>query len=157
MSERDRDAAGRPRNARPRDRLGRPLPRVEGASPPQDPPALPPAAALAHAQELLDDDRPFEAHEVLEAVWKSTEGPSRNVWRGLAQLCVALTHVRRGNLVGATRMFARAAQNLRDATGHGLAVAELAAWANGAAAAPAAAAAMPRLPVPTAQAADDLA
>jgi len=50
---RDRDAAGRPRNARPRDELGRPLPReAAGESPLPDEQALAPDAALDLAQEL---------------------------------------------------------------------------------------------------------
>src|SRR3954447_23505652 len=99
---RDRDATGRPRNVRPRDPLGRPLPRIATGGPPVDEPALPPSDALAHAQELLDAGEAFAAHETLEAVWKATTGAERALWRGLAQLCVGLTHAQRGNLAGAT-------------------------------------------------------
>src|SRR3954453_19274086 len=111
---RDRDVDGRPRNARPRDSLGRPLPRVPGTGTPTDPPALPPREALRRAQLLLDTGRAFEAHEVLEAVWKSTEGPERALWRGLAQLAVGLTHRDRGNPRGSAALLARAAETLGD-------------------------------------------
>src|SRR5439155_1282304 len=74
---RDRDLAGRPRNARPRDPLGRPLPRSAAGHPPVDEPALPPAAALSHAQKLLDAGEAFAAHETLEAVWKASSGAER--------------------------------------------------------------------------------
>jgi hypothetical protein len=132
---RDRDATGRARNARPRDPLGRPLPRDPAAAlPPPDPPPLPPAGALAEAQRLLDAGRPFEAHEVLEAVWKGPDVTTgeRDLWRGLAQLAVGLTHLRRGNLTGARALLNRAADNLAGYAGtqpHGVAVDELRAWA----------------------------
>jgi hypothetical protein len=132
---RDRDDAGRARNARPRDALGRPLARTPGTAPPVDEPALPPEAALARAQELLDAGYAFAAHEVLEAVWKSTEGGERALWRGLAQLCVGLTHRQRGNLSGAASLLRRAADTLGEAPAlYGTDPAALADWARAAAA-----------------------
>lgn len=134
---RDRDDAGRARNARPRDALGRPLARTPGAAPPVDEPALPPVQALARAQELLDDGQAFAAHEVLEAVWKSTEGAERNLWRGLAQLCVGVTHWQRGNPRGAETLLNRAADTLAEAPArYGTDPAELASWSRAAASAP---------------------
>jgi uncharacterized protein len=107
---RDRDSAGRPRNARRRDELGRPLSR----SAPGDPPlpeesALPPAAALALAQQLIDHGRAFRAHEVLEASWKAAEPAERDLWKGLAQVAVGLTHAQRGNAKGAVALLRRGA------------------------------------------------
>ena len=88
---RDRDPAGRPRNARPRDALGRPLPRgAAGAGRIPDDLALPPAEALELAQHLLEEGRPFHAHEVLEASWKQAPDGERELWRGLAQIAVGL-------------------------------------------------------------------
>jgi uncharacterized protein len=134
---RDRDPAGRPRNARPRDALGRPLPRTSAGRSPVDEPALPPPEALARSQELLDAGEAFAAHEVLEAVWKATTGQERALWRGLAQLCVGLTHVQRANLTGATALFARAADTLEEAPSlFGVDPAALAGWARRAADAP---------------------
>ncbi|WP_211882206.1 DUF309 domain-containing protein, partial [Pseudarthrobacter albicanus] len=46
---------------------------------------------------------PFAAHEVLEARWKAGPAEERNLWQGLAQICVGLTHAARGNSVGAHR------------------------------------------------------
>lgn len=114
---RDRDASGRPRNARPRDDLGRPLARsgFDAATP--DSPALGPEEALNEAQRLLDAGQPFAAHEVLEAVWKSTSGAERALWRGLAQLAVGLTHRARGNDVGAHALLLRAADTLEPVEG----------------------------------------
>lgn len=133
---RDRDETGRARNARPRDELGRPLDRSPGTDPPVDEPALPPGEALVRAQQLLDAGRAFAAHEVLEAVWKATDGAERALWRGLAQLCVGLTHWQRGNRRGATALLTRAADTLATApAGHGVDPAALASWAIDAAAA----------------------
>ena len=52
---------------------------------------------LAEAQRLLDAGFPFQAHEVLEAAWKSAPDAERDLWQGLAQLAVGLTHALRGN------------------------------------------------------------
>jgi hypothetical protein len=114
-AERDRDSSGRARNARPRDALGRPLPRSSDSQPSAaDDPALPPAEALAAAQDLLDAGRPFHAHEVLEAVWKAAPTPAaeRDLWQGLAQIAVGLTHALRGNAHGAVALLRRGADRL---------------------------------------------
>ncbi|WP_155858789.1 DUF309 domain-containing protein [Candidatus Blastococcus massiliensis] len=113
MTSRDRDAEGRARNARPRDALGRPLP--HGAvGEPRAPEGIvrEPAVALAEAQQLLDAGRPFHAHEVLEDAWKSSPPEERQLWRGLAQLAVGLTHAARGNLSGASTLLERGVGNV---------------------------------------------
>ena len=111
--DRDRDPAGRPRNARPRDALGRPLPHGEaGADRVPEDLSLPPADALALAQHLLDTGRPFHAHEVLEASWKQAPEEERELWRGLAQVAVGLTHAQRGNARGAVALLRRGAERV---------------------------------------------
>jgi hypothetical protein len=110
---RDRDLAGRARNARPRDALGRPLPRdAAGQQPLTDEPALPPGQALELAQRLLDEGRPFHAHEVLEAAWKAAPAAERDLWQGLAQLAVGVTHALRGNPRGAVTLLSRGAARI---------------------------------------------
>ena len=110
---RDRDAAGRARNARPRDALGRPLPRgAAGDERIPDDLVLPPAEALRLAQRLLDEGRPFHAHEVLEASWKTAPPAERDLWQGLAQIAVGLTHARRGNAHGAAALLRRGADRV---------------------------------------------
>jgi hypothetical protein len=134
--DRDRDAGGRARNARSRDALGRPLDRRTTAPPAEDGP-LPPAAAIARAQELLDAGQAFTAHEVFEAVWKATAGPEHELWRGLAQLCVGITHALRGNATGASRLLERGATALAPFAAsppHSLDVAGIRRWATAAAA-----------------------
>ncbi|MGC4957811.1 DUF309 domain-containing protein [Actinomadura citrea] len=73
---------------------------------------MPPAEALDEAQRLLDADRPFHAHEVLEAVWKAAPESERELWRGLAQVAVGITHLRRGNARGAESLLSRAADRI---------------------------------------------
>jgi uncharacterized protein len=111
-TDRDRDGSGRARNARPRDPLGRPLPRGAGSAAAHDEPALTPAKALERAQQLLDNGEPFAAHEVLEAVWKQTTGTNRELWRGLAQVAVGITHALRGNESGARALLSRGESTL---------------------------------------------
>jgi len=117
MTTRDRDPRGRPRNARPRDELGRPLP--VSATPASDVPVIPddlrvtPAEAADLGGRLLAEGRPFHAHEVFEAAWKSTPASERELWRGLAQIAVGLTHARRGNARGAVALLRRGARHTR--------------------------------------------
>ena len=109
---RDRDPEGRPRQARPRDALGRPLPYGEAGVEPVSEEPLPPDETLTAARALVDEGRPFSAHEVLEARWKAGPDSERDLWQGLAQLCVGLTHAARGNTVGAARLVKRARTHL---------------------------------------------
>ena len=114
MTDRDRDPAGRPRQDRPRDALGRPLPYGSAGVEPVSEDPLPAAETLDRARELLDVGRPFSAHEVLEARWKAGPDEERALWQGLAQVCVGLTHEARGNPTGAVTLFERGAANLED-------------------------------------------
>jgi uncharacterized protein len=133
VSDRDRDAQGRARNARPRDGLGRPLPYgAVGEERAPEGVLRPPDQALAEAQHLLDAGRPFHAHEVLEDAWKSAPEEERLLWRGLAQLAVGLTHAARGNPRGAASLLERGATNIagyRPRQPHGIDVDGLVRWA----------------------------
>jgi predicted metal-dependent hydrolase len=98
---------------RARDALGRPVP--AGSPDAVDPvpeEALPPEDAVRRARELLEAGRAFSAHEVLEASWKAAPPEERDLWQGLAQVCVGLTHLQRGNRVGAARLLRRGADRL---------------------------------------------
>jgi hypothetical protein len=111
---RDRDPAGKPRNARPRDALGRPLPRADvGLAMIPDELALAGPDAARLADELLRAGHPFHAHEVLEASWKSAPPDERDLWQGLAQVAVGLTHAHRGNARGAVTLLRRGADRVR--------------------------------------------
>ncbi|MFF7277768.1 DUF309 domain-containing protein [Streptomyces griseorubiginosus] len=107
---RDRDGEGRARNARPRDGLGRPLPYgAEGVARQPEGVVRSPEDTVTEAQLLLDAGRPFHAHEVFEDAWKSGPEEERELWRGLAQLAVGLTHAARGNVTGGARLLRRGA------------------------------------------------
>jgi uncharacterized protein len=115
---RDRDPGGRPRNARPRDGLGRPLDRAgsgagSGQAPIPDDLVITGPDAATLADRLLREGHPFHAHEVLEAAWKSAPPGERDLWQGLAQIAVGLTHARRGNARGAVALLRRGAERVR--------------------------------------------
>ncbi len=74
--------------------------------------ALPALETIRRARELVADGRAFAAHEVLEARWKAGPAAENDLWQGLAQICVGLTHRARGNHVGAQRLLARGAVRL---------------------------------------------
>jgi hypothetical protein len=117
---------------RPRDELGRPLPTDSRVPIEPDPQPLPPLETLATAQHLLDAGRAFRAHEVFEARWKSVTGAERDLWRGLAQVAVAITHAQRGNDRGRVSLLTRAAVTLapwQDERPYDVDVAAIRAWA----------------------------
>jgi hypothetical protein len=122
------------RNLRPRDELGRPLPYgSDGFTPPSWVKPRNATEAIQLAQRLLDDGLPFYAHEVLEDEWKAAPGADRQLWRGLAQLTVGMTHCARGNRAGALSLMRRGAAAIepyRASPPHGVDVTGLLAWAN---------------------------
>jgi predicted metal-dependent hydrolase len=94
---------------------------------------LPPEASLAEAQRLLDAGMPFHAHEVLEGTWKAAADHERDLWQGLAQLAVGLTHVLRGNPAGAVAVLRRGRDRVGSYTGqdpYGVDVSGLVRWAD---------------------------
>src|SRR6476646_604010 len=113
MAERDRDETGRPRSARPRDSLGRPLPQgSEGVPRIPDDLDLTPAETLDYAQDLLDRGLAFNAHEMLEAAWKNGPDDETTLWQARAQLAVVITHVQRGNVKVPSTVLRRASAGL---------------------------------------------
>ncbi|MCX4820737.1 DUF309 domain-containing protein [Streptomyces sp. NBC_01142] len=130
-ARRDRDAEGRARNARPRDGLGRPLPYgTPGVERQPEGVIRTPGQTLTEAQRLLDAGMPFHAHEVLEDAWKSGPEAERELWRGLAQLAVGLTHAARGNTAGGARLLLRGADRIAGFPDpYDIDVAGLTAWA----------------------------
>jgi hypothetical protein len=132
-TDRDRDASGRAHNARPRDGLGRPLPRgsVSAFEPVPDELHLGVDDTITLAQTYLDNGRPFHAHEVFELLWKSRRPAERDLWQGLAQIAVGLTHALRGNLTGAPTLLHRGAGRLTTYVGdtYGIDTVRVIAWA----------------------------
>ncbi|MFD6278726.1 DUF309 domain-containing protein [Streptomyces sp. NPDC060209] len=132
-SRRDRDEEGRARNARPRDGLGRPLPYgTPGVERQPEGVVRSPDESVREAQRLLDAGMPFHAHEVFEDAWKSGPDAERELWRGLAQMAVGLTHAARGNAPGGARLLRRGAaavEGFRASDPHGIGVDGLIGWA----------------------------
>ncbi|MEU1435430.1 DUF309 domain-containing protein [Streptomyces sp. NPDC005786] len=141
-TRRDRNAEGRAHNARPRDGLGRPLPYgAPGVERQPEGVARAPEETVREAQRLLDAGMPFHAHEVFEDAWKSGPDAERELWRGLAQLAVGLTHAARGNATGGARLLRRGAAALTEfaasggpaeaavVTSHGMEIGALTSWA----------------------------
>lgn len=61
---------------------------------------------------LFNEGSFFEAHEVLEDVWRAAPEREKKFLQGLIQVAVALYHHSQGNLVGARSVLERAARNL---------------------------------------------
>jgi predicted metal-dependent hydrolase len=101
---------------RPRDGLGRPLPR--DSDPALAAPAVPDVADLTDpevwqlALDCLDRGLPFHAHEVFEQRWRTCAADHRPAWRAAAQWGAAETHAARGNDVGAARLARRSLETL---------------------------------------------
>ena len=129
--QRDRDVAGRPKNARPRDALGRPLPRGAANEMPEEAPATSPDEALARGIEHFNAGRYFQAHESWEEGWHPAPEPERDFWQGITQVAVGLVHKGRGNAHGSATLLRRGAQKLQGyGEEHmGLRVGEISRWA----------------------------
>ena len=54
----------------------------------------------------------YEAHEVLEDVWRAAPAPEKLFLQGLIQISVALHHYSQGNETGAKSLLARGERNL---------------------------------------------
>jgi uncharacterized protein len=133
IKDRDRDPQGRARQARPRDELGRPLPYGSVGVEPVSEEPLPPSETINYAHQLMSQGRPFSAHEVYEARWKAGPKAENDLWQGLAQLCVGITHAERGNRIGALRLIGRARGRLERYTqtgqpAYGLQLAKIIGW-----------------------------
>lgn len=113
QDDRDRRDDGRPEQARPRDRSGRPLPYGTTGIPlaeEHEPRSVEEALLLGVA--LWNDERYFEAHECLEHVWHAAPEVDRDFWQGVIQVAVAGVHLQRGNHAGAVALFTRARERL---------------------------------------------
>jgi predicted metal-dependent hydrolase len=68
---------------------------------------------LERGLELIDDGAYFEAHEVLEDLWRPAPVEERDFYQGLVHVAVAWHHAGRGNRPGFERQLAKAARRLR--------------------------------------------
>jgi uncharacterized protein len=70
------------------------------------------SAQYLHGIRLFNQAEFFEAHEVLEDVWRASPEPEKKFLQGLIQVAVGLHHYGTGNLIGARSLLGRAANNL---------------------------------------------
>ncbi|MEX2549455.1 MAG: DUF309 domain-containing protein [Nitriliruptoraceae bacterium] len=110
---RDRRDDGRPEQARPRDRTGRPLPyEATGVALIEDHEPASVEAALELGIRLWEEERFFESHECLEHVWHASPADDADLWQGVIQMAVAGVHLQRDNPSGATALLRRACERL---------------------------------------------
>src|ERR1700675_3659230 len=67
---------------------------------------------LVRAIELFNSCEFFEAHEVLEEIWRAAPETEKRFWQGLIQIAVAFHHRSVGNTIGAQSLLNRAIGNL---------------------------------------------
>lgn len=65
-----------------------------------------------HGIALFNEGKFFDAHEVLEDVWRAASQEEKKIWQGLVQVAVALHHYSTGNRVGMRSVLVRAMKNL---------------------------------------------
>jgi hypothetical protein len=70
------------------------------------------AAAYRHGIDLFNQEKFFDAHEVLEDVWREAAEPERKFLQGLIQVAVAFHHHTRRNVVGCLSLLTRGGRNL---------------------------------------------
>jgi predicted metal-dependent hydrolase len=56
---------------------------------------------------LFNQGRYFEAHEELEMAWREERGRVRRLYQGILEAGVTYLHIRRGNYVGALKVYMR--------------------------------------------------
>lgn len=61
---------------------------------------------------LFNESKFFDAHEVLEDVWRAASQEEKKIWQGLVQVAVAMHHYSTGNRVGMRSVLVRAMKNL---------------------------------------------
>ena len=94
-------------------------------------------ASIAEALELVRDGRGFEAHELLEDLWRAADDDERDLYQGLVHVAVATYQDARGNAVGRTRQLEKALRRLGPYAPayEGIAIEPLLAWCRAALAA----------------------
>jgi uncharacterized protein len=70
------------------------------------------SAQYLHGIQVFNRAEFFEAHEVLEDVWRASPESEKRFFQGLIQIAVGLHHYGNGNVVGARSLLGRAASNL---------------------------------------------
>ncbi len=92
--------------------------------------AMADTARIAEALALVRGDRGFEAHELLEELWRAAETSERDLYQGLVHVAVATYQDGRGNAAGRTRQLEKALRRLTPYAPayEGIAIEALLAW-----------------------------
>jgi len=61
---------------------------------------------------LFNDERFFEAHEVLEALWRTENGNAKLFYQGLIQLAATFVHLQKQTPAGALALYQKASAHL---------------------------------------------
>jgi predicted metal-dependent hydrolase len=72
---------------------------------------------LLHGITLFNTGKFFDAHEVLEDVWRAAPPDNKKFCQGLVQVAVAFHHYSTGNRVGMRSVLERAIRNLAEPAG----------------------------------------
>jgi predicted metal-dependent hydrolase len=67
---------------------------------------------------LFNDAQFFDAHEVLEDIWRAAPPENKKFLQGLVQVAVAFHHYSTGNRVGMRSVLERAIKNLAEPPGN---------------------------------------
>jgi uncharacterized protein len=77
-------------------------------------PTLPAAEVISQARGLFNEERYWEAHEVLEGLWKETKGSEKQLVQGLILTAAALVHAQRNEPKVVGPMLEDAVSRLQD-------------------------------------------
>jgi len=82
---------------------------------------------LSRGVALFNQREFFEAHEVLEDIWRAAPAEQKKYFQGLCQTAVAFHHFSTGNRIGMRSVMERALRNLEGCPSefHGVDVAQL--------------------------------
>ncbi len=63
--------------------------------------------------ELFNAEQFFQAHEVLETLWRRTSGAERDFYQGLIQIAAVFVHVQKGTPEGGRKLLKKASAKLQ--------------------------------------------
>ncbi len=66
-----------------------------------------------HGLHLFNEEEFFECHEIIENLWLATVDEYKDLYKGVIQAAVALYHLRRGNQIGARKVYGTSSKYLR--------------------------------------------
>jgi hypothetical protein len=73
-----------------------------------------PASVVMEARTLFNEERYWEAHEVLEGLWRQRQGPEKQLLQGLILTAAALVHIQKNELKVVPAMLQDAARRLEN-------------------------------------------